>query len=532
MAAARVKAIGREIRSALASTPLGLAAWAIWAAAVLWVACFDPFDLDSRAEAAAESTIQRLLASQYPARAGANIALVEGQLSDRDDNRLNLSLPLSPAVQAQLVDALVAAGVRAIFIDSEYRNPPNASSEEGEDLFAALEPGGAASPTGHKELVEALRAARAAGIPVLIGPVGEHKQLTELAASAERTEVSWDAEHPADYPLRNESGITAAGDLYRIACSGPAPMAGCSKRLVEDIAKSRAPPIALRFGANYPPEQWRFAGEDEAKACRSRSLTATLRMELRGKRREKPCTNHLVVPVSAILLAQNQFPVLAKMLRGRIVLIGSGPGVGDDHTVPGVGTVPGVAIHATALDNLLTWGTRYPRWPADFGEDWQFGPDELLKLAVLLLLPVGLTLAAKRLQTRDLSPKALALRTMMLSGFVVASLLGIAVAAMWIANWPASVALMLAGLSVVVTHLLSGQAFHSAVNAFTGRTGAFALLGFAAALAMLVIAPTLLLLILILLAVAASAAAAWRLRARFLPVASVETTDTSTEVSQ
>jgi hypothetical protein len=120
---------------------------------------------------------------------------------------------------------------------------------------------------------------------------------------------------------------------------------------------------------------------------------------------------------------------------------------------------------------------------------------------------------------------------MMLSGFVVVALLSIAVAAVWIANWPASVALMLAGLSVVVTHLLSGEAFHSAVHACTGRAGAFVILAAAAAVAMLVIAPTLLLAILILLAVATTAAVAWRNRARFLPVASVETADSSAETS-
>lgn len=527
----RVRAIGGEIRSALAATPLGLASWLIWAAAVLWVACLDPFDLDSRAEAAAESTMQRLLASQYPMQASANIVLIEGQISDRDDNRLNLSLPLSPSVQAQLVDALVEARARAIFLDSEYRNPPNASGDEGEDLFAAIEPGASTDRSGHKDLVEALKAARAAGVPVFTGPVGGHRDLVGLAGSARRTEVSWDAEHPADYPLRNENGTTAAGDLYLAACSGPAPLHGCSQRLVRAISAGAAPPIALRFGANYPPEQWRFAGAEEAKACRARSFATTLRRELRGLPREKPCTNHLVVPVSTVLLAQNQFPALAKMLRGRIVMIGSGPGLGDDHSIPGVGTVPGVAIHAMALDNLLTWGPRYPRWPADFGQSSRLGPDELLKLLVLLVLPVGLTLAAKRLHERGLSPRALALQTMMLSGGVVAALLGIAIAAIWIANWPASVALMLAGLSVVVTHLLSGEAFHSAVHAFTGRTGAYVLLAVAASLAILVIAPAVLLGILTLVAVALAAATGLHHRTRYVAEPGAETTETSVEVS-
>lgn len=516
MASGRVTATVGEIRSALASTPLGLAAWAIWAALVLWVACVDPFDLDSRAETASEATVQRLLAARYPPRAASNIAIVEGQLSDRDDNRLNLHLPLSPAVHAQLVNALVAARVRAIFIDSEYRNPPHALATENEDLFASVEASGASGPTGHRELVEAVRAARAAGIPVLVGPVGEHEALAELATSARQTQVSWEAEHPSDYPLRNESGVTAAGDLYRIACSPPKPLEGCSKSLAGAIAAGTAPPIALRFGANYPPEQWRFAGSEEARACRARSVAATLRMELKGKPRQPPCTNHLVVPVSTILLAQNQFPVLARILRGRIVLIGSGPGVGDDHTVPGVGVVPGVAIHAVALDNLLTWGPSYPRWPADFWRSLELGPDELLKILVLLVLPPWLTVAAKRLHGEGLSPRRLAVRTLALSSAVVALLVGFAVAAVWIAHWPLSVALMLAGLSVVVTHLLSGEAFHSAVRAFTGRPAAITALVAAAALALLVIAPVLLIWILIAAIVGYAAYAGWRARLKAL----------------
>jgi CHASE2 domain-containing sensor protein len=486
-AAESSEGIWREIPGAIASTPLGLAAWGIWVAIALWIACVDPFDLDSRAETVTESAVQRLLTSRYPSVAADHIAIVATLESDRDDERLNLSYPLSTAVQAQLVKALVAAGARAIFIDAEYHNPPAPQRDEAEALFAAQDAPPRPAPPGHAELVAAIDAARAAGIPVLTGPIGARRDLSHLSAAARQTQISWQADHPSDYPLHNEAGTTAAGDLYLIACAGRAPPQGCSKPLMRAIAEGKAPPLAMRFGNTYPPEQWRFSEAEENAACRTRSTLATFRAELTDGIRPLPCTHHLTVPVSAVLLAQDQFPALARNLRGRIVLIGAGARMGDDHAVPGVGVLPGVAIHAMALDNLLTWGPRYPRWPGNFAG--QLGPDEVLKLLALLVLPPGLTLLAARLNRKCRTPRRLAWSTVGCSLAVVAALVGIALLGVILFHWPVSVALMLAGLSALVAQLLSGDSFRSAVRALTGPRSASVLLAVAVAAALLLLAP-------------------------------------------
>jgi CHASE2 domain-containing sensor protein len=69
---------------------------------------------------------------------------------------------------------------------------------------------------------------------------------------------------------------------------------------------------------------------------------------------------------AATLLASQDEAGLEAMLRGRIVLIGSSHRQSADlQTIPHVGVVPGVFVHAMALDNLIEWGTNYHRPPPE-----------------------------------------------------------------------------------------------------------------------------------------------------------------------
>jgi len=75
-------------------------------------------------------------------------------------------------------------------------------------------------------------------------------------------------------------------------------------------------------------------------------------------------------------------------LRGRAVIIGAGSGLGDDHDWPGVGALPGVVFHAAALDNLLTYGHGYRRWPDDFPGFGHIGADDTIQLFAIILTPL------------------------------------------------------------------------------------------------------------------------------------------------
>ncbi|NYT41403.1 CHASE2 domain-containing protein [Sphingomonas sp. R-74633] len=475
----------RGLAADLAATPLGRAFWLIWALTVLWIACFDPFGLDSRVETTTETMAQRLLANRYPDAAARHIALIEVTAADIDQPNLDLRFPLSPEVMEQMVRALTAAGVRAIFIDSEFRNPAASAG----DIFA--DPGAGQPRKGPDVLAAAIMDARAAGVAVLTGPIGPRDDLDRLRRAASRTEVSWSVDHLADYALRNEAGDTAAAALYRVVCSGRDPLPECSPSLLHRIDRGAAAPMALRFGGSYPAEQWRFSGTEEQAACRNRpALLPALRRELWGSEPATPCTHHLVIPAAWLLLAQNKFGELAAMLKGRVVMIGAGPGMGDDHVIPGVGRIPGVAVHAMALDNLLSWGTSYPRWPADFV--LKIGPDELLKLLALLALPWLLSYAAARLCAGQRDSRAIAWRTaaVALAGSAVLVLAALACAAAF--AWPLSVALTIAGMSTLVANLLSGPHFHRALRPFADRRGAAVLLALFSVAAMALLAPALL----------------------------------------
>ncbi|AQR73554.1 CHASE2 domain-containing protein [Sphingomonas sp. LM7] len=484
----------RKIAADLAATPLGRALWLVWAMSVLWVACFDPFGLDSRVESMTDSVAQRLFAGRYPDAAARHIALIQVGAADLDHPSLELGFPLSSQVQAQIVRVLIAARARAIFIDSEFRNPARPPRDSAEDLFAEPDASVPASG-GHDALVEAIAAARSAGIPVVTGPIGSRADLSSLKRVAIEAGVSWNADHPGDYSLRSDDRDIAAASLYRLVCAGTAPLPGCASGLLQRIERGDARPMVLRFGGSYPAEQWRFSGSAEGVGCRTRTMLATLRRELLGRDAEPPCTHHLVIPVSWMLLAQNQFGELAAMLEGRVVMIGAGAGMGDDHVVPGVGKLPGVAIHAMALDNLLSWGGAYPRWPEDFADGPKIGLDELLKLFALLVLPWLLSRAAAHLCRTRATHREIALRTAAVAFAGSVMLVAVAMLCVVAFAWPISVALTLAGLSTVVAGILSGPDFHHALQPFSGRRSAIALLAVLGVAGIALIAPYLLLLL-------------------------------------
>lgn len=77
--------------------------------------------------------------------------------------------------------------------------------------------------------------------------------------------------------------------------------------------------------------------------------------------------------------------VLANALRGKIVLVGADlDGIPDLFSSPIQGDVPGVHLHAMALDNLITLGPDYFREaPKPFGDRSQFDAEDLLELLVI-----------------------------------------------------------------------------------------------------------------------------------------------------
>jgi len=188
------------------------------------------------------------------------------------------------------------------------------------------------------------------------------------------------------YPLRlgAEPGLsTPAMALLEAYCRNPRhQQPGCSLfRAQAGVEASHDPfaaPLVVRWGAFPPAEQRQFysAGicQPYADADGSPPALQAVRIaitqllvgifeDLRNSPRPSlalPCPAVTVLPASAVRYGDQT--VMRDLLRDKIVLVGARiTGVSDWHQSPVHGQVPGVILHAVALDNLLGLGDRYAR---------------------------------------------------------------------------------------------------------------------------------------------------------------------------
>ncbi|MFL9879180.1 CHASE2 domain-containing protein [Herbaspirillum rhizosphaerae] len=108
---------------------------------------------------------------------------------------------------------------------------------------------------------------------------------------------------------------------------------------------------------------------------------------------EKPvCVYHETLYASDLASSsEEEEAVLKRLLEDRVVMVGAALSGGGDRVLsPLHGRIPGVYLHAMALDNLLTFGHRYPR---DIHLEWSTSSSHLkLYLFLCLSLLCGLVL--------------------------------------------------------------------------------------------------------------------------------------------
>ncbi|MFO1425406.1 MAG: CHASE2 domain-containing protein [Steroidobacteraceae bacterium] len=184
----------------------------------------------------------------------------------------------------------------------------------------------------------------------------------------------------ARYPLvlgANPGTVTPAFAAFRAACVADARWApGCAAN-PRGAASDFTEPLRLRWGA-FPPALQAFSSD--ARTCQPfanadghvplarrlgvalRELTLGLFEDLRdapGVAVRLPCPAVPVVPLS--LLERAPLEEWRELLRGRAVLIGASiAGIPDYVATPVHGQLPGVLLHAMALDNLARDGANYP----------------------------------------------------------------------------------------------------------------------------------------------------------------------------
>ncbi|CAN5393635.1 hypothetical protein BH10PSE5_BH10PSE5_27420 [soil metagenome] len=254
----------------------------------------------------------------------------------------------------EVVEQILAAQPKAVFLDSYYAQPRRT-------------PVGWPDMEGAGALAKVSAGARAAGVPILTGPVAKDQPaLAPIAAAVDQVGLRSPDERPFAYSLYDgEQRPMAAVELYRIwkggAAGAPAPLPpgnlsldwgfGASAWMGERLAEGDKACVAPTLPA-------RIKG---ALALIWRSLTPNLTPESATARGLLvDCPYFDIVP--AAWLAD---PVVRARLRDRVVLVGSTvPWLRDQAPTPLLGEVPGVMAHAMALDNLIqngVWATRYPK---------------------------------------------------------------------------------------------------------------------------------------------------------------------------
>lgn len=362
---------------------------------------FNPLDLERVSRRRSDELAARLSAARYLASNRVTVVLVDDAYLDR----IGSSWPPSYASQGRLLRQLVGHAPRAVFVDVLYshRHATGAAAAVGaragdgpEDLVAPVARDRAV-PIYLPQLVQE----RASGIcPSRPGrPRGEEvvDRSGVIAPFRESDRFRWGVVGwwgcGERYPLylADDAALarTPAFALFSDDCAGPSPLspgacaglrAGAGGAIADPGGRFRDPMI-VRWGAFPPSGQRPFytagvcqrgaedAGGNERVPALARaraSLNEALLGLFSDLRDEKdvelrrPCPAVNVLPATALLDYPGE--AVDELLRGRFVLLGTKlAGVPDWYQSPVHGQVPGVVLHAMALDNLLQGGDRYPR---------------------------------------------------------------------------------------------------------------------------------------------------------------------------
>lgn len=331
----------------------------------LLLSTFDPFGMDSLLGRHVQDLVNRTLGVWYPKTAHDRISVVlagDGLLE-----QMETSWPPPLALHARVLEGILAHEPEAVLVDLLFLD--ERPGDDAEQLASVLQQHRgrvylAAPPDGDESVLPALRAV-AETVPV-------PRRLDERVRS--------DREYPLVVEEDDVFRPTAALRLYQHVMDMP------SHRLDEwaapmEIAWGVAPPEAppRAEGAKHPT----LDEEVERRLdCRRRPLGGTLSAieSIVGGEVLLDCPYTQTLMAEDVLVRAPIDRRVDEVLRGRVVLYGAGFMAGSDVVLPPThGPLPGVYLHAMALDNLLTWGDDYFR-----REHVDFGAPEGLRLLAFL----------------------------------------------------------------------------------------------------------------------------------------------------
>lgn len=262
---------------------------------------------------------------------------------------------------ARLLRALARYHPRAVFLDiyfSEIRDDPTLAAltkslcalhEQGTRVFLGVSP----DATGSAKLR-----------PELESLEGKCFEKVALQYSPDRLDrLAW------TYPLENENEKNKHGEVL------PSAALAIYRQALGHQLEVKDNELALTWG--LPPAtyglRWLEAAGKKHKAanelyCRQDfgmlELAPAFIKNRQHNDAEKPvCVFHETLYANDLATSSEQEEaVLKQLLEGKVVMVGTALSGGGDRVLsPLHGRIPGVYLHAMALDNLLSFGDRYPR---------------------------------------------------------------------------------------------------------------------------------------------------------------------------
>lgn len=277
-----------------------------------------------------------------------------------------------------VLEQILQAKPKAVLLDTYYNHPRRTSA-------------GWPDVAGIHALADTIAQRNSDRIPILTGPVSTQQPvLSPLAEVVEQVGLTLDDDRPYAYNVMSdemgEPKPMAATALYRIwAKKGPSkstqlPMEtlsidwgfGASKWMNERLEGGYAPCVTPTL---------RSRGE--------RSLRLVWRAVAPNLQRDDLIAEGLVVACpyfDIVPAAWLSAPEVQARLKGNLVLVGSTvPWVRDQAPTPLLGEVPGVMVHAMALDNLIQSGAQATRYPMKHEDLWDLDNGDFVEAALLLL---------------------------------------------------------------------------------------------------------------------------------------------------
>lgn len=424
---------------------------------VLAVDVLDSFGLDQGADEQVARIIGTMAAPVYatPEHKGQK-AITVVLIDDVTLDTMHWPHPVPYRAQAELAETVAQFSPQAIFFDFSYLRPHEDANETAADITAFAE--------------SLTRISQNGGPPVFIGDVGDDPALAPLR-QVRQVGVRWIDQSWLNYPMvAQQEGDTrpagqrtdmAARALYQVWCENQ-PRDKCDPEL--DVPPKPAL-LSLTWGFGSSPLSAEVNGFSDAghpqHYCMRQGDGLAARLSVSGSETWGAFTRGLNPPDAArrdlaearciytdnlnaaTVMAGADYEALEKLLKDRVVLIGASHRESNDlQSIPHIGVVPGVFVHAMALDNLIEQGRDFTRPPPDGFLRLDFG--DMIEILLTIILFCSVWIIDRKLDIRDIrgskAPgerrKRRAIAIAAYVGLGVTFVLATAALEHWILHWP------------------------------------------------------------------------------------------------